>query len=64
MSEQFHRIHEFISRESINSEPTDEFINDLNKIVPDNLYVLYDARSDYAGYYVLEYVELSDYDEV
>lgn len=40
-----------------------KFMQDINKILPGTLFAVYDARADNPGYYVVEHIEVLDYEE-
>ena len=57
------KVHGFTNVDEVRNEPEDRFITDINQVLPGRMFVVYDARADNPGYYVVENMELTEYTE-
>lgn len=56
-------IHGFTTVDETNASGSDEWIRDVNSVLPGTMFAVYDASMDNPGYYVVEHKEISSYTE-
>lgn len=57
------KVHGFTQLDETNGSAAGEWIRDVNAVLPGSMFLVYDARQDNPGYWVVEYAELVSYTE-